>query len=158
MRFPIKKVEVKGDCEKDLPARKTTEKRSFKRPLASVILGAHVACDTYHHCDSCKHYREGMGPSAALCYPYRLKNDQVLQFVIPPTCESQFIFTEDGQLQGLRLARVLKGGPEESVKLLKTENSKKEDYAVKTPIMTPSTGRHEVGKCYILLLMKIVIY
>ena len=146
VRLPVKRGDIKADSDKEVPTRKITEKRSSKRSLASVILGPHAAFDMYHHCDSCKHYRDGMGPSAALCYPYRLKNNQVLQFVIPPTCEAQFIFTEDGQLQGLRLARVLKGGPDGSVKLLKTENSKKEDLGVKTPILTPSTGRHEVGE------------
>ena len=142
----MKKSEVKADTDKDVPARKSTEKRPAKRPLASVMLGAWAACDTYHHCDSCKHYRDGMGPSAALCYPYKLKNDQTLQFVVPPTCEAQFIFTEDRQLQSLKLPRVLKGGPGESVKLLKTENSRKEEFGVKTPVMTPSTGRYELGE------------
>ena len=119
-----------------------------KSPTCSVMLSPWASYDVYHHCDSCKQYREGVGPSASLCYAYKLRSGKVLQFVIPPTWQRNFTFTQDKQLKSLRLPLVLSGGNGESVKSLKVESGEETETegAVKTPIMTPSTGRHETGE------------
>ena len=123
------------------------ERASADRPTCSLTLSSWVAYDFYHHCDTCKNYREGTGASTSLGYVYTLQGGAKLQFVIPPNCQHNFTFTEHKQLRTLRLPLVLTGGTGEIVRSLKKEPCDKESTAaVKSPIMVPSCGRHESGE------------
>ena len=112
-----------------------------------MMLSFWAAYDTYHHCDGCKNYREGLGPSSSLSYMYTLQCGEKLQFIIPHRCLQSFTFTKEKQLRSLRLAVVLTGGTGEVVKPLKTESGDGEAVGlVRSPIMMPSTGRHDYGE------------
>ena len=112
-----------------------------------MMLSYWAAYDTYHHCDVCKNYRESMGPSSSLTCTFTLQCGEKLHFIIPHRYLPSFTFTKDKQLCSLRLPVVLTGGSGEVVKPLKTESgSAEESGAVKSPIMMPSTGRHEYGE------------
>ncbi|XP_078360674.1 GREB1-like protein isoform X2 [Oculina patagonica] len=121
-------------------------KRSPGRPTCPMMLSCWAAYDTYHHCDSCKNYREGMGPNTSLSYMYTLQCGEKLHFIIPHRCLQSFTFTKEKQLRSLRLPVVLTGGSGEVVKPLKSESGDGEAAGVvRSPIMMPSTGRHEYG-------------
>ena len=132
----------------DAPTQSLSVKRSPRRPTCSMMLSCWAAYDTYHHCDGCKNYREGRGPSTPLSYVYTLQGGERLRFLIPHRCLQSFTFTKEKQLRSLRLPVVLTGGNGEVVKLLKTESSDNGEAvgSVKSPIMMPSTGRHEYGE------------
>jgi len=116
------------------------------RPTCPMMLSYWAAYDTYHHCDGCKNYRESMGPSSSLTCTFTLQCGEKLHFIIPHGCLPSFTFTKDKQLRSLRLPVVLTGGSGEVVKPLKTESgSREEACVVRSPIMMPSTGRHEYG-------------
>ena len=125
--------------------RKWVPGSARRRCTRSVLLSPWSAFDIYHHCDSCKQYREGTGPSSSLCHAFKLRSGEVLQFVIPSSCQRHFTFTQDKQLRSLRLPLVLSGGSGESVKSLKRESGEEFEGEIRTPIMMPSTGRHETG-------------
>lgn len=134
---------VSGDTSSQL----LSVKRSQGRPTCPMMLSYWAAYDTYHHCDGCKNYREGMGPSTSLSYMYTLQCGEKLHFIIPLRCFQSFTFTKEKQLRSLRLPVVLTGGSGEVVKPLKTESGDGEALGVVwSPIMMPSTGRHEYGK------------
>lgn len=122
-------------------------KRSQRRPICSMMLSYWAAYDTYHHCDGCKSYRESRGPSTPLSYAYPLQGGEWLRFLIPHRCVHSFTFTKDKQLRSLRLPAVLTGAKGEAVKSLKTESASAEEMtgSFKSPIMMPSTGRHDCG-------------
>ena len=131
----------------DTSAQLLSVKRSPGRPTCPMMLSCWASYDTYHHCDGCKNYREGMGASSSLSCLYSLKCGEKLHFVIPHTCLQSFTFTKEKQLRSLRLPVVLTGGSGEVVKLLKTESGDGEEVGVvRCPIMIPSTGRHEYGE------------
>lgn len=123
-------------------------KLSPRRPICSMMLSFWAAYDTYHHCDGCKGYRESRGPSTPISYAYTLQGGERLRFLIPHRCLQRFSFTKEKQLRSLRLPVVLTGGRGEVVKPLKVESVGDEDLigSVKSPIMVPSTGRHDYGK------------
>lgn len=123
-------------------------KRSPRRPTCSMMLSCWAAYDTYHHCDGCKNYRESRGPSTPLSYAYTLQDGERLRFLIPHRCLQSFTFTKEKQLRSLRLPVVLTGGSGEVVKPLKTESVGDGEVlgSIKSPIMIPSTGRHEYGE------------
>lgn len=153
----------------DVAKRALPVRRSPRRPTCSMMLSFWAAYDTYHHCDGCKSYRESRGPSTPLSYAYPLQGGEWLRFIIPHHCVRNFTFTKDKQLRSLRLPLVLIGGKGEPVKSLKTEGDGCGELpaSVKSPIMIPSTGRHDCGKTsvcfhhYLLLLfitINIVIF
>ena len=74
--------------------------------------------------------------------------------MIPHRCLQSFTFTKDKQLRSLRLPVVLTGGNGEVVKPLKTESAGDRETVglVKSPVMMPSTGRHEYGERVIIML------
>ena len=122
-------------------------KRLPGRPTCPIMLSCWAAYDTYHHCDSCKNYREGMGMNTSLSCMYTLQCGEKLHFIIPHRCVQSFTFTKEKQLRSLRLPVVLTGGSGEVVKPLKTESGEGETVGVvKSPVMMPSTGRHEYGE------------
>ena len=133
----------------DVPTQSTSLKRSLRRPTSSLKLSFWAAYDTYHHCDACKNYREDRGPSTPLSYLFALQGGEKLRFLIPHRCLRSFTFTKEKQLRSLRLPVVLTGGNGEVIKPLKTESTVSDEDAVgviKSPIMMPSTGRHEYGE------------
>ena len=132
----------------DVAKRALPVRRSPRRPTCSMMLSFWAAYDTYHHCDGCKSYRESRGPSTPLSYAYPLQGGEWLRFIIPHHCVRNFTFTKDKQLRSLRLPLVLIGGKGEPVKSLKTEGGGGGELpaSVKSPIMIPSTGRHDCGK------------
>lgn len=131
----------------DTCAQPLSVKLSPGRPTCPMMLSYWAAYDTYHHCDGCKTYRESMGPSASLSCSFTLQCGEKLHFIIPHRCLPNFTFTKDKQLRSLRLPVVLTGGSGEVVKPLKTESGSGEEAgAVRSPIMMPSTGRHEYGE------------
>lgn len=131
----------------DASAQPLSVKPSPGRPTCPMMLSYWAAYDTYHHCDACKNYRESMGPSSSLTCTFTLQCGEKLHFIIPHRCLASFTFTKDKQLRSLRLPVVLTGGSGEAVKPLKTESgSAEESGAVRSPIMMPSTGRHEYGE------------
>ncbi|KAK3709417.1 hypothetical protein QZH41_007131 [Actinostola sp. cb2023] len=115
------------------------------RPVTSVLLSSWAAHDICHHCDSCKVYRDGIGPSTSLYHTYQLESGEHLHFLIPPTHVSEFTFTDDKQLRSLRLTKVLHvlKGVNGEVVTIKNEGELSNKPAIKSPIMIPSTGRHE---------------
>lgn len=119
-------------------------KLSPGRPTCPMMLSNWAAYDIYHHCDSCRNYREGMGMNTSLSCVYTLQCGEKLQFIIPHRCLHSFTFTKEKQLRSFRLPVVLTGGHGEVVKQLKTESGGTVGV-VKSPIMMPSTGRHEYG-------------
>lgn len=131
----------------DIPSQPASVKRSPRRPTCSMMLSCWAAYDTYHHCDACKNYREDRGPSTPLSYVYTLQGGERLRFLIPHRCLQSFTFTKEKQLRSLRLPIVLTGGSGEVVKPLKAESAGAGEAVglVKSPIMMPSTGRHEYG-------------
>lgn len=131
----------------DVAKRALPVRRSPRRPTCSMMLSFWAAYDTYHHCDGCKSYRESRGPSTPLSYAYPLQGGEWLRFIIPHHCVRNFTFTKDKQLRSLRLPLVLIGGKGEPVKSLKTEGDGGGELpaSVKSPIMIPSTGRHDCG-------------
>lgn len=138
----------------DAPTQPLSLKRSPRRPTCSMMLSYWAAYDTYHHCDGCKNYREGRGPSNPLSCVYTLQCGERLRFLIPHRCLQSFTFTKDKQLRSLRLPVVLTGGNGEVVKPLKTESAGDRETVglVKSPVMMPSTGRHEYGERVIIML------
>lgn len=135
--------------KKEPTAAKTTTKTKTTPlstpPVTSVLLSSWAAHDICHHCDSCKGYRDGIGPSTSLYHVYQLESGENLHFLIPPTYVSEFTFTEDKQLHSLKLPRVLVKGVNGEVVALKNEGELNGKRSILSPIMIPSTGRHDSG-------------
>ena len=127
-------------------------KLSPGRPTCPMMLSNWAAYDIYHHCDSCRNYREGMGMNTSLSCVYTLQCGEKLQFIIPHRCLHIFTFTKEKQLRSFRLPVVLTEGRGEVVKPLKTESGGTVGV-VKSPIMMPSTGRHEYGESNFVSLL-----
>lgn len=140
--FPNKNESEKPDV-KDKNDDKSKE-NSITQSVTSILLSPWTAYDICHHCDSCKPYRDGMGPSSSLYYSYQLKTGENLHFLIPPTRISNFSFTDDKQLRSLKLTKVLTKGVNGEVAAIKKEGETVR-LTVKTPVMIPSTRRCETG-------------
>ncbi|KAG7275834.1 hypothetical protein CRUP_016774 [Coryphaenoides rupestris] len=86
-------------------------------------LSKHAAYNAYHHCEQCHQYM-GFNPR------YQLGDDIQLFFIIPKSKEHYFSFSQSGgQLESLRLPLTSDWSPD----------------CIKSPIFTPTTGRHEHG-------------
>ena len=114
------------------------------------MLSTWATCDALHHCDACKHYRDGLGPNSSSVYTYTLETGEQFLFLVPSVAMEMFHFSEGNELQSLKLPKVLKGAPGEAVKILKGEGVRGDDVIVKTPIMMSSFGRCEHGECGML--------
>uniref|UniRef100_A0A8C0NR01 GREB1 like retinoic acid receptor coactivator n=2 Tax=Canis lupus familiaris TaxID=9615 RepID=A0A8C0NR01_CANLF len=124
---------VKQEAIKD---SKAEEPR--KRGTMSMMLTKYAAYNTFHHCEQCHQYMDftsaaQMSDSTLHAFTFSssmLGEEVQLYFIIPKSKESHFVFSKQGKhLESMRLPLV----------------SDKNLNAVKSPIFTPSSGRHEHG-------------
>ncbi|XP_039073981.1 GREB1-like protein isoform X4 [Hyaena hyaena] len=124
---------VKQEALKD---SKVEEPR--KRGTVSMMLTKYAAYNTFHHCEQCHQYMDCTSASQmsdstlhAFTFSSSMLGEEVqLYFIIPKSKESHFVFSKQGKhLESMRLPLV----------------SDKNLNAVKSPIFTPSSGRHEHG-------------
>ncbi|XP_028925448.1 GREB1-like protein isoform X3 [Ornithorhynchus anatinus] len=110
-----------------------------KRETVSMMLTKFAAYNTFHHCEQCHQYMD-VNPGAqqasdstlhAFTFSSSMLGEEVqLHFIIPKSKESHFVFSKQGKhLESMRLPLV----------------SDKNLNSVKSPIFTPSSGRHEHG-------------
>ncbi|XP_048453070.1 protein GREB1 [Rhincodon typus] len=110
----------------------------LRRQTTRMRLSKYAAYNTYHHCEQCHEYM-GFNPR---CQPYdstlhaftfscsMLGEEVQLHFIIPKSKEQNFIFSQPGgQLESMKLPLV----------------TDKNSDCIKSPIFTPTTGRHEHG-------------
>nr|XP_020041973.1 GREB1-like protein isoform X1 [Castor canadensis] len=111
---------------------------SRKRETVSMMLTKYAAYNTFHHCEQCHQYMDFTPASQmsdstlhAFTFSSSMLGEEVqLYFIIPKSKESHFVFSKQGKhLESMRLPLV----------------SDKNLNAVKSPIFTPSSGRHEHG-------------
>ncbi|XP_048219075.1 GREB1-like protein isoform X2 [Perognathus longimembris pacificus] len=123
------KREVMKECRLEEPR---------KRETVSMMLTKYAAYNTFHHCEQCHQYMDFTPASQmsdstlhAFTFSSSMLGEEVqLYFIIPKSKESHFVFSKQGkQLESMRLPLV----------------SDKNLNAVKSPIFTPSSGRHEHG-------------
>uniref|UniRef100_A0A8C9BYK2 GREB1 like retinoic acid receptor coactivator n=1 Tax=Phocoena sinus TaxID=42100 RepID=A0A8C9BYK2_PHOSS len=109
-----------------------------KREAVSMMLTKYAAYNTFHHCEQCHQYMDFTSASQmsdstlhAFTFSSSMLGEEVqLYFIIPKSKESHFVFSKQGKhLESMRLPLV----------------SDKDSNAVKSPIFTPSSGRHEHG-------------
>uniref|UniRef100_A0A8C5V0P6 GREB1 like retinoic acid receptor coactivator n=1 Tax=Microcebus murinus TaxID=30608 RepID=A0A8C5V0P6_MICMU len=109
-----------------------------KRETVSMMLTKYAAYNTFHHCEQCHQYMDftsaaQMSDSTLHAFTFSssmLGEEVQLYFIIPKSKESHFVFSKQGKhLESMRLPLV----------------SDKNLNAVKSPIFTPSSGRHEHG-------------
>ena len=111
---------------------------------ALVILAKTAAYDTYHHCDICRFYREGIANTSTKIYSYQIQgfgaDKQVidLKIAIPPIHMKYFIVNESTLL---------------SLILPQCNESASENcqVQVKTPIFMRSASSGDEGEDYNLL-------
>uniref|UniRef100_A0A8D2AWY9 GREB1 like retinoic acid receptor coactivator n=1 Tax=Sciurus vulgaris TaxID=55149 RepID=A0A8D2AWY9_SCIVU len=123
------KQEVIKECKAEEPR---------KRETVSMMLTKYAAYNTFHHCEQCHQYMDFTSASQmsdstlhAFTFSSSMLGEEVqLYFIIPKSKESHFVFSKQGKhLESMRLPLV----------------SDKNLNAVKSPIFTPSSGRHEHG-------------
>ncbi|XP_059974986.1 GREB1-like protein isoform X3 [Mesoplodon densirostris] len=109
-----------------------------KREAVSMMLTKYAAYNTFHHCEQCHQYMDFTSASQmsdstlhAFTFSSSMLGEEVqLYFIIPKSKESHFVFSKQGKhLESMRLPLV----------------SDKNLNSVKSPIFTPSSGRHEHG-------------
>ncbi|XP_015278789.1 PREDICTED: GREB1-like protein [Gekko japonicus] len=123
---------------KQEPNKETKTDDSRKRNTVSMMLTKYAAYNTFHHCEQCHQYMD-INPSVqmsdstlhAFTFSSSMLGEEIqLHFIIPKSKESYFVFSKQGKhLESMRLPLV----------------SDKNVNAVKSPIFTPSSGRHEHG-------------
>ncbi|MGH0137544.1 UNVERIFIED_CONTAM: hypothetical protein FKN15_064105 [Acipenser sinensis] len=111
---------------------------SAKRETVSIMLTKYASHNTFHHCEQCHHYTEAspatqLSDSTLHAFTFSssvLGGEVQLHFIIPRSKENYFVFSQQGrQLESMRLPLV----------------SDKNADVLKSPIFTPTTGRHEHG-------------
>ncbi|KAL2098575.1 hypothetical protein ACEWY4_005055 [Coilia grayii] len=110
----------------------------LRRRTSRIKLSKYAAYNTYHHCEQCHQYM-GFNPRYQLyestlhtfTFSHLLLGEEIqLYFIIPKSKEHHFAFSQSGgQLESLRLPLVSDWNPD----------------CIKSPIFTPTTGRHEHG-------------
>ncbi|KAM8877777.1 LOW QUALITY PROTEIN: protein GREB1 [Synchiropus picturatus] len=110
----------------------------LRRRTTRIKLSKYAAYNTYHHCEQCHQYlgfhpRYQMQESSlhAFSFTHLLLGQEIqLYFIIPRSKEHHFRFSHPaGRLESLRLPLASDVNPD----------------GIKTPIFTPTTGRHEHG-------------
>ncbi|XP_039650428.1 protein GREB1 isoform X1 [Perca fluviatilis] len=108
------------------------------RRTSRIKLSKYAAYNTYHHCEQCHQYlgfnpRYQMYESTlhAFTFTHLLLGEEIqLYFIIPKSKEHYFSFSQPGgQLESMRLPLTSDWSPD----------------CIKSPIFTPTTGRHEHG-------------
>ncbi|XP_062893592.1 protein GREB1 isoform X2 [Mobula hypostoma] len=133
---PIYSKDLVGN--KGYIANKKDDDIYLRRHTTRIRLSKYAAYNTYHHCEQCHEYM-GFNPR---CQPYdstlhaftfscsMLGEEVQLHFIIPKSKEHNFIFSQPGgQLESMRLPLV----------------TDKNSDCIKSPVFTPTTGRHEHG-------------
>uniref|UniRef100_A0AAR2LK77 Growth regulating estrogen receptor binding 1 n=1 Tax=Pygocentrus nattereri TaxID=42514 RepID=A0AAR2LK77_PYGNA len=110
----------------------------LRRRTARIKLSKYAAYNTYHHCEQCHQYM-GFNPRYqlyestlhAFTFSHLLLGEEIqLYFIIPKSKEHHFSFSQPGgQLESMRLPLTSDWNPD----------------CIKSPIFTPTTGRHEHG-------------
>uniref|UniRef100_G3PV51 Growth regulating estrogen receptor binding 1 n=1 Tax=Gasterosteus aculeatus aculeatus TaxID=481459 RepID=G3PV51_GASAC len=118
------------------PARQ--EDVYLRRRTSRIKLSKYAAYNTYHHCEQCHQYL-GFNPRyqmyestlRAFTFTHLLLGEEIqLYFIIPKSKEHYFSFSQPGgQLESMRLPLASDWSPD----------------CIKSPIFTPTTGRHEHG-------------
>ncbi|XP_056148830.1 GREB1-like protein [Lampris incognitus] len=120
------------------PKQKGGSHSSAKRETKSMRLSRFAAHNAFHHCEQCHHYCESSpavqlseGTFHAFTFCSSMLGEEVqLHFIIPKAKEQHFVFGQQGShLESMRLPLV----------------STKDSDLLKSPIFTPTTGRHEHG-------------
>ena len=119
-------------------------------PTSSVMMSPFAAYDSYHHCDDCKNYREGLGPSLFTKHVVTLGTGEQLTFIIPSTRREWFVFNEQNELQTLKLPIVTRKSNCEGWKI----PSRHSERVVKSPVFMPSIRRPEQGMTLFTSLMQ----
>ncbi|KAM9308626.1 GREB1-like protein [Gastrophryne carolinensis] len=128
--------EPSSNVKQDLLERRSDEPQ--KRETVSMMLTKYASYNTFHHCEQCHQYME-VSPASqmpestihAFTFSSSMLGEEVqLHFIIPKSKEHNFVFSKQGMhLESMRLPLV----------------SDKNLNIVKSPIFTPSSGRHEHG-------------
>ncbi|XP_045579351.1 protein GREB1 isoform X1 [Salmo salar] len=110
----------------------------LRRRTARIKLSKYAAYNTYHHCEQCHQYT-GFNPGYQMyesllhgfTFSHRLLGEEIqLYFIIPKSKQHHFSFSQPGgQLESMRLPLTSDWNPD----------------CIKSPIFTPTTGRHEHG-------------
>ncbi|XP_039378087.1 GREB1-like protein isoform X6 [Mauremys reevesii] len=119
--------------------KETKVEEPRKRETVSMMLTKYSAYNTFHHCEQCHQYMD-INPAAqmtdstlhAFTFSSSMLGEEVqLHFIIPKSKENHFVFSKQGKhLESMRLPLV---------------SDKQNLNVVKSPIFTPSSGRHEHG-------------
>ncbi|XP_021120838.1 GREB1-like protein isoform X6 [Heterocephalus glaber] len=133
---PVYSEKLAGVKQEARKERKPEEPR--RRETVSMMLTQYAAYNTFHHCEQCHQYMEfaasQMSDSTLYAFTFSssmLGEEVQLYFIIPKSKESHFVFSKQGKhLESMRLPLV---------------SDKQNLNAVKSPIFTPSSGRHEHG-------------
>nr|DBA25765.1 TPA: hypothetical protein GDO54_010114 [Pyxicephalus adspersus] len=122
----------------DKSTNRRNEELYVQRSTTRIRLSKYASYNTYHHCEQCHQYM-GYNPRFqmydstlhAFAFSYSMLGEEIqLHFIIPKSKEHHFVFSQPGgQLESMRLPLV----------------SDKSIDCVKSPIFTPTTGRHEHG-------------
>ncbi|XP_073535238.1 GREB1-like protein isoform X2 [Phyllobates terribilis] len=111
----------------------------WKRETVSMMLTKYASYNTFHHCEQCHQYMDISASSQtpestihAFTFASSMLGEEVqLHFIIPKSKEHHFIFSNEGKrLESMRLPLV---------------SDALNPNMVKSPIFTPSSGRHEHG-------------
>ncbi|TNM90692.1 hypothetical protein fugu_002981 [Takifugu bimaculatus] len=110
----------------------------LRRRTCRIKLSKYAAYNTYHHCEQCHQYL-GFNHRYQMCestlhtftFTHLLLGEEIqLYFIIPKSKERYFSFNQSGgQLEGMHLPLTSDQSPD----------------CIKSPIFTPTTGRHEHG-------------
>ncbi|XP_053316423.1 protein GREB1 [Spea bombifrons] len=129
---------VQNVSNENKPTNSKKEEIYVRRPTTRMRLSKYASYNTYHHCEQCHQYM-GYNPRFqmyestlhAFAFSYSMLGEEIqLHFIIPKSKEHHFVFSQPGgQLESMRLPLV----------------SDTSADCVKSPIFTPTTGRHEHG-------------
>nr|XP_033794926.1 protein GREB1 [Geotrypetes seraphini] len=122
----------------DKSVNKCHEDTYMRRHTTRITLSKYAAYNTYHHCEQCHQYM-GFNPRYqlyestlhAFAFSYSMLGEEInLHFIIPKSKEHHFIFSQPGgQLESMRLPLITDPNMD----------------CIRSPIFTPTTGRHEHG-------------
>ncbi|KAM8954062.1 protein GREB1 [Pelodytes ibericus] len=129
---------VQSFSREDKPVNRKNDEIYLRRPTTRMRLSKYASYNTYHHCEQCHQYM-GYNPRFqmyestlhAFAFSYSILGEEIqLHFIIPKSKEHHFVFSQPGgQLESMRLPLV----------------TQKDADCVRSPIFTPTTGRHEHG-------------